>query len=192
MTEAEWGTCVDPVPMLQFLHSKGSNRLWRLFAVACVRRVEHLMRDPRSWKALEVAERFADGDATEEELNVARVGAGAAAYQAHYDEYIDEIRANFRWDAAYEEAWIAAQAADAAFRCVAADADIGEAKDRQVTVVAEGLQQPDLLREVFGNPFRWIIIDPVWLSRDDGAVRKLRRSSTTTALSTAFRCWPTP
>src|SRR5438270_9849452 len=121
MTEAEWTICVDPRRMLRFLHSKGSKRIWRLFAVACVRRVEHLMRDPRSRIALEVAERFADGEATEEELNAARVQAQAAARQAHYEEYMDEARAKFRWDATYEAFYDAAQAADAALQCVAAD-----------------------------------------------------------------------
>jgi hypothetical protein len=30
-----------------------------------------------------------------------------------------------------------------------------------------------LLREIFGNPFRWTIIDPIWLSRNDRAVVQL-------------------
>ena len=53
-------------------------REWRLFAVACVRRIQHLMKDPRSIDALDVAERFANGEATDEELVAAGDAAGAA------------------------------------------------------------------------------------------------------------------
>jgi len=35
----------------------------RLFAVWCARQVQHLMTDPRSIAALDIAERFANGDA---------------------------------------------------------------------------------------------------------------------------------
>ena len=43
----------------------------RLFAVRCARRVQHLMTDPRSIAALDVAERYTKGEATDEELEVA-------------------------------------------------------------------------------------------------------------------------
>ena len=41
---------------------------WRLFAVRCARRVQHLMIDPRSIAVLDVAERHATGLATDNEL----------------------------------------------------------------------------------------------------------------------------
>lgn len=52
---------------------------WRLFAVWCARRVTHLMTDPRSLAAIDVAERFAHGNATNEELDAAWAAAWAAA-----------------------------------------------------------------------------------------------------------------
>jgi len=115
MLEAEWSRAVNPQKMIAVLNGKGSERLWRLFVVACTRRVEHLMRYHASRKALEVAERFADGNASREELNVARVHAEEAARQAHYDEYMDEVRANFRWDAEYAALVAAAHAAELLF-----------------------------------------------------------------------------
>jgi len=51
----------------------------RLFAVECARSVQHLMTDQRSIDALDVAERFADGLATQVELAAARNASRAAA-----------------------------------------------------------------------------------------------------------------
>jgi hypothetical protein len=45
MTDAEWLACNDPGKMLQFVQGKASERKLRLFAVACVRRVRHLLTD---------------------------------------------------------------------------------------------------------------------------------------------------
>ena len=57
-------------------------REWRLFAVWCARRVQHLMTDPRSIAALDIAERHANGTATDAELDAA---CYAACYAAGYD-----------------------------------------------------------------------------------------------------------
>ena len=51
---------------------------WRLYAVWCARRVQHLMTDPRSLKALDVAEAYAYGNASDEELKEVRIAARAA------------------------------------------------------------------------------------------------------------------
>jgi hypothetical protein len=66
---------------------EGEDRKIRLFAVWCARRVQHLMTDPRSLKALDVAEAYANGTATLEELRLAwdearDAAANAAAYAA--------------------------------------------------------------------------------------------------------------
>ena len=58
------------------------HRLWRKYAVWCARQVQHLMTDPRSVTALDVADRHADGLATDEELAAARDAALAAALDA--------------------------------------------------------------------------------------------------------------
>lgn len=51
------------------------SNLWRLMAVRFAREVQHLMKDQRSINALDVAERHATGQATDEELEAARVAA---------------------------------------------------------------------------------------------------------------------
>src|SRR5207253_2944518 len=143
--------------MIPVVSTKGSERLWRLFAVACTRRIEHLMRYEGSQRALDVAERFADGLATQHDLEAARAWAQQAARQAHLDEYEDEVRAKFCWDAEYEAVRVAMRAADTAVQCVAQN--ISPTADER-WVVDESVLLPDLLRDVFGNPFRIPFVDP--------------------------------
>ena len=94
-------------------------REWRLFAVACARRVEHLNTDPRVKNAIDVAERYAYGDATNAELNAAKAAARevAASYAAW----------EVAWVAARVAAWAAAWAAKAAARDAAKAAARGAA-----------------------------------------------------------------
>jgi hypothetical protein len=62
---------------------KGRDTEIRLYAVWCARQVQHLMTDPRSIAALDIAERFANGEATQAELGAARDEAWyAARYEA--------------------------------------------------------------------------------------------------------------
>src|SRR4051812_7932273 len=70
MNESEWLACEDPDPMLKFLGKKYSPRKLRLFAAACCRTVWPLFSDV-SRKAVEVTERFADGQASMKELDEA-------------------------------------------------------------------------------------------------------------------------
>ena len=56
----------------------GHQREIRLFAVWCARRVQHLMTDGRSLAAIDVAERHANGQATDAELTAAMDAARAA------------------------------------------------------------------------------------------------------------------
>ena len=61
------------------LHTiEGCDREIRLYAVWCARRVYHLMNDPRSVAALDVAERYARGEASDKELSLACAAAEEA------------------------------------------------------------------------------------------------------------------
>jgi hypothetical protein len=103
----------EPLSILTILDSNGlDDALWclravtghdreiRLYAVWCARQVQHRMTDPRSIAALDVAERYANGQATDQELRAAR--------DAAWDAARDAARAA-AWDAAWDAARDAAR-----------------------------------------------------------------------------------
>src|SRR5437588_522811 len=80
MTEIEWYGCQEPRELQEFLGPRASDRKFRLFAVACCRRLWDRIR-PEGRAAVEAAERFADGAETPQRLRAALALARAA-----YDE----------------------------------------------------------------------------------------------------------
>lgn len=120
----------EPIELLTILESNGlDDALWALRAVdgfdreirlmACdfAELVVHLANDERSAKAIEVSRRYANGQATIEELNTAREDARAAGEAA--------------WEAAREAAWDAAS--DAAMAASYAASDAAE-KEKQIEI----------------------------------------------------------
>jgi hypothetical protein len=71
MTEEEWLACAYPLRMMQFLEARASMRRIRLFTSAVLRRDETLMTFGAWRRAMEVSERFADGEATTAEWHSA-------------------------------------------------------------------------------------------------------------------------
>jgi hypothetical protein len=164
MTEREWLNCNDPTAMLELLQARGqaSPRKLRLFACACCRSIWPLMTDKCSRRAVEVAERFADGQAT---LLTLRKWHWAA-YEAYEVEMTDQpgrVEAAYAANCAVHEdaAWAALNASMAA-------ADAGQTRAGQC----------DLLRDIFANPFQAASpIDRTWLSWNDGTIPRLARAS---------------
>jgi hypothetical protein len=131
----------EPLSLITILDSNGlDDALWclravdghekekRLFAVWCARQVQHLMKDKRSLDALDVAERFANGDATLVELDAAYAAADAARSAAWIAAAMDAAM-DAAWDAARYAAWAAADAAMDAASAAARDAAWDAARD---------------------------------------------------------------
>ena len=83
---------------------EGYDREIRLFAVWCARQVQHVMTDQRSPDALDVAERYANGEATEKEMDAALSDAASATPAAG-------VAADATEWAARDSAWAATRAA---------------------------------------------------------------------------------
>lgn len=180
MTESEWLASTEPAAMLAWVtekrpireypvamlrpaHSvKPSDRRLRLFACACCRSVWHLLVDDapcpsgtgrinRSRRAVEVAMRFADGLATDEErLSASRLFAAVSEPPASpYDSPQQHLDTAVAW-------------------CIGGDSERLEDRVHQVVawLSATHLQLPfmaDLLRHLVGNPFRpWM--SEAWIS----------------------------
>ena len=70
MTEPEWLACADPQPMLEELYKRDQrDRDWLLVALACCRRISNFLSCGLAHQAISLAERRADGLATNAEIN---------------------------------------------------------------------------------------------------------------------------
>jgi hypothetical protein len=162
VTEAEWLECDDLWRLLGARHVQASPRKLRLFAVACCRRLAHLM-DEMSLSALDFAERYADGLADPAELCRARDAARQAEKALKRGLLNAERRdaAQAARVAANEQALVAA---DAVRHCrYALNRLAGEPYWSGDQASGELVL---LLREVYGNPFRPSGLLPAWRTPD--------------------------
>jgi hypothetical protein len=177
MNEEEWLVNTDPRPMLIAVWrcSRSTGRVRRLLGCACCRRVWHLFTDERSRRAIETAERFADGDAELEALAAVEAGAKVA-----WDEQLLKPPG---WSPSVISAMVACKAARPvaahgprdAIDYLAIAADYYPSGRRRDT---ERAGQADLLREVFGPwPFRPPALDPSTIAWNGGVVQSLARAA---------------
>jgi hypothetical protein len=179
MTESEWLTTDDPRRMLRYLEHGSFERRLRLFAVACVRRIWHLIDDERLVGMLELAERHADGDvparqmlAAQKRGNVVWQEAFARLEEAHPEEVTHRVEKQPSPEAgracAIEAALSAAMesprmATSAYYLAQAAAAGLWRGT-RGCPV--EAAAQADLLRDIFGNPYRPVGFRGEWRTRE--------------------------
>jgi hypothetical protein len=113
-----WAECERGDWMLWLAQESGvDKRTLTLAKARCAKLVIHLMKDERSVNAVEVAERYGLGEATDEELDEARL---AAAYAAAYASYAAAAYASYAAaDYAYDAHAAVAYTAYAAYAVVA-------------------------------------------------------------------------
>jgi hypothetical protein len=140
----------------------GSERKRRLFAAACARKAWDLLSDERSRAAVEVAERFGEGLCTDRERTSAEAGAlavlrrgGARVPQAETAARRAAASASHRdpFEAAQQAAHYSLRAGS-----------------------VNGVELIGFLFDLFGNPFREVVVIPAWLSRNEGIVARLSQS----------------
>jgi hypothetical protein len=162
MTEAEWLASDDPQPMLEWVSSQPADRVvrsnvpvhyvisdrkLRLFACACCRQVWHLLTDERSRRAVEVAERDADGEVSPEQYHQ----AWSEAWSAGHTLPLGPL-----------EAWVV-------FWLFGRHDDLGGIAgevSRQLRNSVPPATQAVLLRDIVGNPFRSVSLP--WRCRECG------------------------
>ena len=192
MTEDEWLECTDPAPMLDFLRGKATDRKLRLFACACCRRIWHFMTDMRSREAVAGTELFADGQINEDEYiavmgparDVGKFETVGGANQPSASAIHAATAAYFSGRTVDMTRWVAdhvyflpddSQQSDTSFDVLhsAKHAVWAVNAGKQDTRCNERAAHSNLLRDIFGNPFRPVVLDLA------------RRKPTVTALAQA-------
>jgi hypothetical protein len=151
MTEAEWLASDDPRPMLQALGGRVHDRKRRLFAAACARRVVHLL-PAMAGEAINAAEAYADGRIDKAKLKEVFKAAEAAARRARSDKsahfVVRDVVTLSAKHACWYVAWEAGYVGD----------DMPDGRE------GEWKCQAALLRDIIGNLFQPVAIEPGWLT----------------------------
>ncbi len=147
MTEEEWLACPLIWEVLGHLGGALTKRKMRLLACACCRRLGNHLSQP-ALDILTLAERYADREVKKGELPTGRAGYG-----------VEEWVGSAVHLAAYKHAnnYSLYRAMHGVLYFVGRTAG---------PVDAEHAAQRGLLRDIFGNPFRPVALDPAWLTSD--------------------------
>ncbi|HEV3258003.1 MAG TPA: hypothetical protein VG013_14040, partial [Gemmataceae bacterium] len=160
MSEADWNAYTDPLSMLKFLQGKVSDRKLRLFACACCRHFQDgLELDGRLSQAIEAADEFADGRLPRRRLEEARAAAEVARREDVRGNEVGLINVTVADPSAENAARSTVEVITTVYAKLCVPCETYES--------AQSWMAKDIvsyLREVFGNPFRRVSLDPAWLT----------------------------
>ena len=203
MTEAEWLAGEDPRPMLELVRERGSERRLRLFLCAGCRYTWPFLDQQFSGRAVEIAERYADGLASDDALWPAHSSAEIPTFGierrqstefrsrkslpqsvrkliamgelSEDDLLAPEGVAEKEEAARAEQERARSAAAELAYRC----SSLGPLAE-VLRLTPDGFDSPTLLtdagwpgwllRDLFGNPFRPVSLNPAWRTPDVVAI----------------------
>jgi hypothetical protein len=165
MTRDQWLLCKNPDKMLAFARGNRdriSNRKLRLFAASCCRQVWDLLGDERSRRAVEAAERWAEGSATRQEIEEAASNASQVTYYSGLWQDLHHAEDNAHTAAELAAAYsvgVASQTTNQAAR-LTAEYVVHAMTWKATRGLSDGRTGPartvvcDLFRHIVGNPFR--------------------------------------
>jgi hypothetical protein len=189
MTEQEWFTTTTPWPMLEFIHDKGSERKWRLFAVACCRLVWHLLTD-HGHRLVEAVEQYADQRARPRDLvalfkdySPHQVATPTMPGGSQAAEAVGLLGGQWRWRTYFtkdhdqpparftgQQGTPVSAVVDGVARSAA------EALAKAVPWQQARQREGELLHDLFGPLlFRPVTLDPAWLTWHGGLVVSMAR-----------------
>jgi hypothetical protein len=186
VNEAVWLACEDPVTLQLYLADTVSNRKGRLYGCAECRLLWDFLYDRASREAVEVAERFADGETDGNALNAANYWAEGPTFGYDFNgmwrdwcqpgEIPDSIRRLVQLgvlsagdyslidtpeaEDVYIRVHLAARVAEMCsvadrvrvLRCFATNKYLDRTR----------MAGAWLVRDIFGNPFQPVTLDPAW------------------------------
>ena len=174
MRERTWLTTADPEPMLRFLKDRATTRKARLLVCAAARRNWENLPDPRSRRAFEVAELLADGMADADAIFTAERDAYAAVMdvlnRGDYMAPLDSLDANFclhdtvelMWSLVRDRPTLRTRLHNVTHRAMMWWLGVGKVSVRRPSPEV----WCDLIRDIFGNPFRPVAFNPRWRTAD--------------------------
>jgi hypothetical protein len=157
MTETEWLECGDVEAMIACLGAGQSERKLRLFMCGCCRRVWSAIKEPHCIASVEIAERYVDGKATEDEWLTAQDNVDWAWSSDRTDGNV-----LFHEAAKYPTDPKPREIVDSCVACILDALRYRLKGDVHRHQLPESVAQAALLRDIIGNPFRPITFSLEW------------------------------
>jgi hypothetical protein len=178
VTEEEWLACENPKLLLRHLKAIGATRFvrgqrrrrLRLLGCAAFGAVRHLLMEDRGRRAIDLAERYADGTAENAEmlqlLQELREAQGTSGVWTPHTtaEYVVQVLLlpndlNVAEMALEQAVWPLHR----------------EAEPKKPNLFRKAIRraQAPLVRDIFGNPFRPVAFDPAWRTSNVAAVAQV-------------------